>query len=293
MLLAAKMLEMVLFYRLRGSTTIIDAIDTVMLRRLLLTSSLILLDSFPYSSRRFIGRRDSSTFARLSLLSPQCIIGRIDNNKALPVVPSIDSGIMASSTKRRSSTRRSATTGKDAEELEMSKENVQNEEDPVAMPDDEDDSVASGTPKKRAVKKKKSATKKKTAASSSDSPKKRKVKGSSKTEDEPSDVTSESEDEESASSNSSAKKKATKKKRATKKKKNDDESASDSEGSPKKKRKSPAKKKKEPHQRVTERNELPKLWDAKEALDTKGSYSKSSNLSLQQFLPNLFIINLN
>jgi hypothetical protein len=58
----------------------------------------------------------------------------------------------------------------------------------------------------------------------------------------------------------------------------DDDSASDAEGktkkkkSPAKKKKSPTKKKASDHQRITERDDLPKLWDAEKAL-AEGSYS--------------------
>ena len=240
-----------------------------MFRRLLLASSLILLDSFPFSSRRIVGR-DRSSIARLSFVSSQ-FINRVDTNK-VSVEPSTNYGMMASSARRRSSTRRSTVAGNDAEDLEMRKENLQNEEDLAAKSDHQDDSLASGTQKITKVKK--STKKKAVTRKASESTMKRKIKGS-KTDDV-SAGTSEDDDEKS-DSQSPDETKATKKRVAKKKKEGDDDSESD--GSPKKKRKSPSKKK-EPHQRVTERNELPKLWNAKDALATRGSYSKCGYRSL-------------
>jgi hypothetical protein len=243
-----------------------------MFRRLLLTSSLIALDSFPLNySRQSVVLRTSKDRLQTPLFSPSRQVQHSNFFLAIATAPGRLATMPASSTRSRLSSRASVSKqlAEDSENKKSIKAPKVDEVPTESSSSSEDEKAV--VPSKLAPTKKKTSPKKRTASKTSEATEKkatkktatpdkkkrgRRPKGSTATAPAklPEEDDEVQEDDNAGESDTETKPKASKKpKSATTTKK-----AKSSSGD---------------HQRVTERSELPKLWNPVEARDTMGSYS--------------------
>jgi hypothetical protein len=241
-----------------------------MFRRLLLTSTLIVLDSFPLNhSRQSVVLRTSKDRLKVPLFFPTSQRQHSNSWWVVATAPGRLETMPASSTRSRFSSRTSASkqTAEDSENKESVKAAKIDEIPTESSSSSEDEKAV--LPSKPAATKKKTSPKKKTASKKSTATEKKatnrtatpdkKKRGRSPKGSTVATLAKLTNDDDEAL--------------------DDDNAESDTETKPKasKKPKSPTTTKKAKssgdHQRVTERSELPKLWNPAEARDTKGSYS--------------------